>query len=370
MTLNDAKRIVIKVGSSLLVEESGALKAAWLAAFAADACALKARGVEIIIVTSGAVALGRRALGLATKTLLLEEKQAAAACGQIALAGAWRDAFAAHQTPAAQVLLTNDDSQYRRRYLNARATLETLLSLGAIPIINENDTVATAELRVGDNDRLSARVAEMVSAEVLILFSDIDGLYTANPRTHKNAAFIPEVRGGITAEIEAYAGGAGSSVGTGGMATKLQAARIALAAGCDMLIARGEPQHALKTLLEAGKHTRFVADESPLSARKRWISGMLSTAGVVVVDAGAEAALQAGKSLLPAGVSAVKGEFERGDIVLIQAANGRMIGKGITAYSSADAERIRGRKTGEVESILGFKGRSALIHRDDMTLEG
>jgi glutamate 5-kinase len=309
-------------------------------------------------------------LALGNKILPLEEKQAAAACGQIALAGSWRDAFLPHGIHAAQVLLTADDSKERRRYLNARATLMTLLELGAVPIINENDTVATAELKVGDNDRLSARVAEMVSADVLVLLSDIDGLYTADPRGDATAKFIPEVRGGITPAIEAYAGGAGSAVGTGGMETKIQAAKIALGAGCHMVIARGEAEHALKKLVAGGTHTRFVAEVSPLNAKKRWIAGMLSTPGAFVLDAGATTALEEGKSLLPAGVKAVEGAFERGDAVLIKATDGRIIGKGLTAYSSADAERIRGRKTSEVEGILGFKGRSSLIHRDDMVLNG
>lgn len=368
--LNDAKRVVIKVGSALIAdEETGRTRADWLTALAADIAALRRKGVQVITVTSGAVALGRHVLGLGTKPLPLEEKQAAAACGQIALAGSWRDAFLPHGIHAAQVLLTNEDSSERRRYLNARATLETLLELGAVPIINENDTVATAELKVGDNDRLSARVAEMVGADLLILLSDIDGLYTADPRVVAGARFIPEVRGGITPEIESYAGGAGSAVGTGGMSTKIQAARIALAAGCSMVIARGEHIHALQTFVQGGTHTVFFADESPLNAKKRWISGMLSTAGSVLVDSGAAQALVEGKSLLPAGVKAVEGEFERGDAVLIKGPDGRIIGKGLTAYSSVDAERIRGRKTGEVEGILGFKGRAALIHRDDMALE-
>jgi glutamate 5-kinase len=367
--LSKAKRIVVKVGSALIADEgTGKVRAEWLATFAEDVARLKKSGKDVIIVTSGAVALGRHVLKLKSGALELEEKQAAAACGQIALAHAWRDAFAKHGLAAAQLLLTADDSAVRRRYLNARSTLDALLALSAVPVVNENDTVATAELKVGDNDRLSARVAEMTSADVLILLSDIDGLYSADPRANPKAEFIPEVKQ-ITPEIEKMAGGAGSAQGTGGMATKLQAAKIALKAGCHMIIAKGGIEHPLAALEKGGRHTIFLAGESPLSARKQWISGMLQVAGALVVDEGAAKALQSGKSLLPAGVKAIEGIFARGDAVLIRSSSGRILGKGLAAYSNTDAARIIGRQSNEIETILGFKGRVALIHRDDMVLE-
>ena len=365
----DAKRIVIKVGSALVTDEkTGRVHHAWLKAFAQDVNALNARDKQVIIVTSGAIALGKTQLGLGAKPLLLEEKQAAAACGQIELFAAWRDALAPHGLSVAQLLLTAEDSIEWRRYLNARNTLSTLLELGAIPVINENDTVATAEIRFGDNDRLSARIAQMAGADVLVLLSDIDGLYTANPATDKTAVFIPEVRE-ITPAIEAFAGGVSSAVGTGGMVTKLGAAKIALSAGCHMIIARGNVAHPLRELEKGAAHTRFVAQHSPFSARKHWIAGSLHPAGEIVIDAGAEGALKKGKSLLPAGVTAVSGAFDRGDAVLIKTAAGAIIGKGLIAYSAADASRILGKKSNEIEQILGFKRRDVLIHRDDMALE-
>jgi glutamate 5-kinase len=367
--LANAKRIVIKVGSSLLVEGDGALRAKWLAAFSEDIAALKADKMDIILVTSGAIALGRAQLGLKAKSLLhLEEKQAAAACGQITLFTAWREALAKHDIAVGQLLLTADDSIHRRRYLNARNTIDTLLELGAVPVINENDTVATAEIRFGDNDRLSARVAQMAGADLLVLFSDIDGLYTADPNKHKDAKFIEEVKE-ITPQIEAMAGDAASALGSGGMATKIAAAKIATGAGCSMLIARGTENHALKTLQSGGKHTRFTASENPTSARKRWIAGSVHPAGSVTVDDGAAKALAAGKSLLPAGVTTVEGAFIRGDTVLIKNAEDEILGKGLVAYDAADAARIIGKKSAEIEKILGFHRRDVLIHRDDLVLE-
>jgi glutamate 5-kinase len=367
--LMQAKRIVIKVGSSLLVEEGGELRATWLAAFAEDVAALVAEKKEIILVTSGAIALGRAQLGLKAKALLhLEEKQAAAACGQITLFSAWRDALAKHDLTVGQLLLTADDSIHRRRYLNARSTIDTLLELGAIPVINENDTVATAEIRFGDNDRLSARVAQMAGADLLILLSDIDGLYTADPSKNKNAEFISEVQA-ITPEIEKMAGGSATAVGSGGMITKIAAAKIAMSAGCNMIIACGTDNHALKNLFGGGKHTRFVPEENPQSARKHWIAGSVHPAGSITVDDGAAKALAGGKSLLPAGVVAVEGSFMRGDTVLIKNKNGDVLGKGLVAYDAADAQRILGKKSADIEAILGFKRRDVLIHRDDMVLE-
>ena len=366
--LSNARRIVIKVGSALVADEaSGRVRGEWLAGFAADVAALVKDKKQIIVVTSGAIALGRSQLGL-KKSALLEEKQAAAACGQIALIAAWRDALAGHGVTAAQLLLTADDSIERRRYLNARNTIDTLLELGAVPVINENDTVATSEIRFGDNDRLSARIAQMAGADLLVLLSDIDGLYDADPNSHKDAKFIAEVKA-VTPEIEKMAGGSASAVGSGGMVTKLGAAKIAMSAGCHMIIARGAGEHPLKALEEGGRHTRFIAEGSPMNARKHWIAGSVHPAGSVTIDDGAARALKSGKSLLPAGVVAVEGEFDRGDAVLIRDMNGATIAKGIIAYDARDARAILGRQSDEIEKILGFKRRDVLIHRDDLVLE-
>ncbi len=375
--LATAKRIVIKIGSSLIIGEDGHVRKEWLATLANDIAKFKKDGKEIIVVTSGAVALGRHVLHYGTRKLLLEEKQAAAACGQAPLLVRWQEALSnekvfqtlSYYLYPAQILLTADDSIERQRYLNARNTLEILLEdLYVVPIINENDTVATAELRFGDNDRLAARVAQMAGADLLILFSDIDGLYSADPRSNPNAKFQEKISE-ITPEIEKMAGGVGSSVGTGGMATKIAAAKIATAAGCNMIIAKGMENHPLQTLFSGGKHSLFIAKESPLSARKHWIAGSLHPAGTITIDAGAASALTAGKSLLPAGVTAIVGKFERGDCVLICNANGAKIGRGLISYNSEDAGRIIGKKSAEIEQILGFKRRDVLIHRDDMVLE-
>lgn len=370
MQLSDAKRIVVKVGSALIADDAHQLRREWMATLAADIAKLRASGKQVVIVTSGAVALGRDVLGYGHRALELEEKQAAAACGQITLFASWGELLreAGNLAPA-QILLTPDDSTNRRRYLNARNTLETILSNDHIvPIINENDTVATAELRFGDNDRLAARVAHMVSADLLVLLSDIDGLYTTDPRMDASATFIPEVRE-ITPEIEAMAGGAASNRSSGGMKTKIEAARIALAAGCHTAIARGEGDHPLQALLDGGKHTVFISSTTPLTARKQWIAGSMHPTGTITVDEGAAAALKNGKSLLPAGVRKVDGQFERGDAVLIVDATGRTLGRGLVAYNAADATRIAGHHSKEIEQILGFQGRTALIHRDDMALE-
>lgn len=364
-----ARQIVIKVGSALLIDDANQLREEWLASLAEDIAALKKTGTQVIVVSSGSVALGRHPMGYGARMLELEEKQAAAACGQIVLASAWARAFTAHGLVAGQILLTADDSIERRRYLNARNTLQALLeNPHTVPVINENDTVVTAEIRFGDNDRLAARVAQMAGSDLLVLFSDIDGLYNANPGKVKEAVFIPEVKD-ITPEIEAMAGGASSRVGTGGMITKLQAAKIATGAGCHMVIARGTILHPLRRLLEDGRHTRFIAKDSPMGARKRWIAGSLHPAGSVTVDDGAAAALAGGKSLLPAGAIAVEGNFARGDAVLIKNAKGQVIGKGLIAYDTPDACRILGKKTQEIEKILGVNRRRVLIHRDDMALE-
>jgi glutamate 5-kinase len=366
-TLATARRLIVKIGSALMVEDDGEIKRAWLDALAEDVVRCRARGQEVLLVSSGAIAAGRLQLGLAGRALKLEEKQAAAAAGQIRLAHAWQEALARHGVSVAQILLTPEDTEERRRHLNARATLETLLGLGAVPVINENDTVATSEIRFGDNDRLAARVAQMISADTLVLLSDIDGLYTGDPRRDNGARHIPELRE-ITAEIEAMAGAAPTGYSSGGMVTKLVAARIALAAGCRMVIARGEPLHPLRAIEDGARCTWFLPSSEPRTARKRWIAGMLSPAGSFTVDDGAAAALKRGTSLLPAGVVAIDGSFERGDPVLVRNRAGAEIGRGLSTYSSADARAIAGHKSGEIEAILGYRGRDEMIHRDELVM--
>jgi glutamate 5-kinase len=364
--LTHARRIVVKIGSALLVEAAEPRRA-WLESVAADIAAFRARGTEVVVVSSGAVALARGTLGLTRKTLRLEEKQAAAAVGQIRLAGAWEQALAGQGLRAAQLLLTLEDSEDRRRYLNARATLATLAELGCVPVINENDTVATAEIRFGDNDRLAARVAEMISADALILFSDIDGLYTADPRKDPAAAHLPVVER-LTDEIMAMGGEPPPGYSSGGMRTKLIAARIATGAGCAMAIAMGHAPNPLKRLSEGERCTWFLASPEGRTARKRWIGGSLQPLGVLVVDAGAARALTRGGSLLPAGVRAVTGDFSRGDPLSVQDETGRELARGLSAYDAADAVRIAGHRSAEIEAILGWRGRDELIHRDDMVL--
>lgn len=366
--LASARRVVVKVGSALLVEKStGSVNREWLEALAEDIAALRARGQEVVLVSSGAIALGRRELGLERGRPKLEEKQAAAAVGQIHLAHAWKEVLGRRGFTVAQVLLTLGDTEERRRYLNARSTLTTLLRLGAIPVINENDTVATAEIRYGDNDRLGARVAQMASADCLVLLSDVDGLYTADPTRDAQAQFIAEVPR-ITPEIEAMAGGSASAVGSGGMATKVIAAKIAVAAGCHLCIAAGRGAHPLRQIEAGARCTWFIAEASPVTVRKQWIAGMLQPAGELAVDEGAARALRAGKSLLPAGVTRVTGRFDRGDAVVVRDAAGVEIARGLAAYSSTDAERIRGRRSSELEGVLGYRDRDEMIHRDDLVL--
>jgi glutamate 5-kinase len=363
-----ARRIVVKIGSSLLVDRtSGQLKSAWLDTLADDVAGLVKSGKQVIVVSSGAIALGRHVLGFAKGTLELEKSQAAAAVGQISLAGAYQAVFKARGLAAAQILLTLGDTEERRRYLNARQTIDTLLAERAVPVVNENDTVATAEIRYGDNDRLSARVASMMSADCLVLLSDVDGLYTVPPGSGAGARLIPEVRQ-ITPEIEAMAGGAGTELSRGGMVTKIEAGKIALASGTHMVITSGKVEHPLRALAEGAPCTWLLAPSDPVTARKRWIAGRLEPRGVVEIDAGAEKALLSGKSLLPAGVKRVDGAFERGDAVVIRAADGRELGRGLVAYARDDAVRIIGKKTSEIAAILGFAGRAALVHRDDMVL--
>jgi len=366
--LTEARRVVVKVGSSLLVDQgSGRLNRAWLEALVEDLRRMRRRGQQVIVVSSGAVALGRRQLGLAKGALPLEQKQAAAAVGQIRLAHAYKELLEEEGVAVAQLLLTLQDSEQRRRYLNARATLNTLLELGAVPIINENDTVATAEIRYGDNDRLAARVAQMASADCLVLLSDVDGLYSADPNLDPGAQFFPEVRG-ITPQVEAMAGGSASDVGSGGMTTKIVAARIALDAGCHMCIASGHPLNPLKRIESGARCTWFIPSATPATARKQWIAGSLKPAGVLRIDAGAAGALRGGRSLLPAGVTAVQGHFERGDAVDVADGDGRVVARGLVAYSSTDVQRIMGRKSGEIEQLLGYRGRAEVIHRDDLVM--
>lgn len=365
--LAKARRVVVKIGSALLVDRAtGAIKAPWLATLIDDISALKERGADVVIVSSGAIALGRRTLKLAQGVLKLEESQAAAAVGQIALAQAWTEALRVRDMVAAQVLVTLKDTEERRRHLNARATLLTLLERDAVPVINENDTVATSEIRYGDNDRLAARVASMLSADCLVLLSDIDGLYNGVPGK-PGVTLIPEVKE-ITPDIEAMAGKPVSGLGSGGMITKIEAARIAMNAGCNMVIASGHETHPLRRIDEGGRSTWFTAPISALQSRKRWIAGSLQPVGRLAVDDGAKAALAKGKSLLPAGVKAVTGSFSRGDTVSVVDIQGLEIARGLVAYDANDASRIAGLKSADIEKTIGFRGRDEIIHRDDLVM--
>jgi glutamate 5-kinase len=366
--LTGARRLIVKIGSALLVAEGGEIHGAWLAALADDVARCRARGQEVILVSSGAIAVGRRHLGLAGGRLRLEEKQAAAATGQIRLAHAYQEALAHHGITVAQILLTLDDTEERRRHLNARATFAQLLALGAVPVVNENDTVATTEIRFGDNDRLAARVAQMTSADMLVLLSDIDGLYTADPRKGAEVLHVPIVRE-IGPEIEAMAGEAAPGYSSGGMVTKLAAARIAMNAGCHMLIAQGKGAGSPLAAIEGGaQSTLFLPRGEPRSARKAWIAAAVNPSGTLTVDDGAAGALRLGKSLLPAGVVAVEGVFERGDAVIIRTRSGSEAGRGLSAYSSTDIRRIAGYKSGEIAGILGYRGRDEIVHRDDLVV--
>ncbi len=368
--LEGAKLVVVKVGSALLVDGAkGELRREWLTSLCADVAALKREGVKVVLVSSGSIALGRRLLKLAPGELRLEESQAAAAAGQVRLAEAYADMFAALDIVAAQVLLTFGDTEERRRYLNARATLGTLVELGAVPVINENDTVATAEIRFGDNDRLGARVASMMGADRLVLLSDVDGLYTANPGVDPSARHIPEVTT-ITPEIEAMAGDSISGFGRGGMTSKLIAAKIAMGAGCDVILAKGETLSPLSAIRKGTRHTIFRASTTPAVARKRWIAGVLRPEGALVIDEGAVRALKEGKSLLPAGIRQIDGRFERGDALVVKDREGREIARGLAAYNASDAELIAGKRTVEIEAILGYRGRDEMIHRDELILTG
>jgi glutamate 5-kinase len=365
---DDAKIIVIKVGSSLLVDEDqNAINTAWLSGIATDIARLKAAGKDVVVVSSGAIALGRRLLKINHNKLKLQEKQAAAATGQVLLAHAWMDALGAHQVQTAQILLSPDDTETRRKHLNARTTMMALLQLNAVPVVNENDTVATAEIRFGDNDRLAARVAAMIGADVLVLLSDVDGLYTGNPNGDNGATHIGEIAQ-ITPDIMAMAGPANAAYASGGMVTKLEAARIATSAGCQMIICNGQSPAPLSRLEAGAKCTIFAATLSPHTARKQWIAGALTPKGTIRIDDGAARALRAGRSLLPAGVIAVNGQFERGDLIEIEDRAGLVIGHGLSSYGHKDAMAIRGHKSNEIESVLGYRERDEMIHADNLVM--
>ncbi len=366
--LEQFRRPVIKIGSSLLVDaHSGRLDRAWLATLGEDIADLISCGAQPVIVSSGAIALGRRILALGRKVLKLEEDQAAAAAGQIALSRAYSQVFEGHGLHTGQILLTPDDTEQRRRYLNARSTIETLLALKAVPVINENDTVATSEIRYGDNDRLAARVASMISADVLVLLSDVDGLYTAPPKENPKATLVKQVNA-ITPQIMAMAGGQGSHLSRGGMKTKIEAAKIATSAGATMIIAHGHAPHPLSAIKTGAACTWFLPRGTPIAARKRWIAGTLAIQGQVIVDDGALAALKAGRSLLPAGVRRITGHFSRGDAVAVVNGAGDEIARGLIAYDADDAGTIAGCNSADIERLLGFKGRDELIHRDNLVL--
>jgi glutamate 5-kinase len=367
-TLADFRRIVVKIGSSLLVDaQAGGLKEAWLASLTADLASLHNQGRDVLVVSSGAIALGRAVLKLPAGALKLEDSQAAAAVGQIALAHTWNEVLSRHGITAGQVLVTLGDTEERRRYLNARSTIDRLLEWRAVPVINENDTVATSEIRYGDNDRLAARVATMVSADLLVLLSDIDGLYDAPPGTSADARHIACVPR-ITPEIEAMAGAAGSEFAKGGMQTKIEAGKIATNAGTHMVIGSGRIEHPLQAIADGARCTWFLTAANPVTARKKWIAGALEPKGTLTIDAGAVAALRRGKSLLPAGVVGVDGSFARGDAVVIRGPDGTEIARGLSAYDAEDAVRISGTSSADIGSILGFSGRAEMVHRDDLAV--
>ena len=367
-SLNTFRRIVVKVGSALLVDqEKGELREAWLTALAEDVAKLHGEGRDVLIVSSGSIALGRARLKLPRGTLKLEESQAAAAVGQIALARIWSEVLGRHGIGAGQILVTLQDTEERRRYLNARSTIAKLLEWRAVPVINENDTVATTEIRYGDNDRLAARVATMASADLLVLLSDIDGLYTAPPHLDPNAKLIPVVDA-ITSSIEAVAGDAASEFSRGGMRTKVEAAKIATQGGTHMLIASGKIEHPLRAVTEGARCTWFLTPANPVTSRKRWIAGSLEPKGTLTIDAGAVAALRSGRSLLPAGVIRVDGQFARGDAVVVRGPDMAEVGRGLVAYDADDAEKIKGRSSSDAAQILGITGRAEMIHRDDLVV--
>ena len=367
-SLSSARRLVIKIGSALVVDpDKAAPRQAWLASVAEDIAQLRRQGTDVTVVSSGAIALARHTLGLTNGALRLPEKQAAAAVGQIRLAQAWSNALSEQGLTAAQLLLTPEDTEDRQRYLNARATLDTLLELGCVPVINENDTIATAEIRFGDNDRLAARVAQMTDADQLVLLSDIDGLYTADPRTNPDARHLPVIEA-LTPEIEAMGGEPPPGYSSGGMRTKLLAAGIATRSGCAMAIALGKQNHPLRALLDGARCSWFLPQACAQTARKQWIAGSLTPAGEIMIDNGAADALRHGGSLLPAGVMGVKGEFTQGDLVVVVDNGGRVLARGLSAYDADDARQIAGHRSSELHEILGWQGRDEIIHRDDLVM--
>jgi len=369
-SLTDFRRIVVKVGSSLLVDTAaGKLRESWLAALVEDIARLHKEKRDILVVSSGAIALGRSVLRLPRGPLKLEDSQAAAAVGQIALARIWAEGLDRHGIIAGQILVTLGDTEERRRYLNARSTVDKLLEWRSVPVINENDTVATTEIRYGDNDRLAARVATMVSADCLVLLSDVDGLYDAPPGSGRDARLIPMVER-ITPQIEAMAGASGSELSRGGMQTKIEAGKIATSAGTHMVIASGKSEHPLQAVIAGSPCTWFLTPANPVAARKKWIAGSLEPRGVLFIDAGAVAALRRGKSLLPAGVKRVDGEFQRGDAVVIRDLDGAEVARGLVAYDAGDAQKIVGQSSADIVGILGIEGRSEMVHRDDLVMGG
>ncbi|MEW7007921.1 glutamate 5-kinase [Lentilitoribacter sp. EG35] len=361
------KRVVIKIGSALLVDRKDGLKAEWLTSLCEDIARLREQNIDVLVVSSGAIAMGRSVLSITEKRLKLEESQACAAIGQIALARAWSEKLSTHDIVAGQLLLTLYDTEERRRYLNARATTTELLNMNCVPIINENDTVATSEIRYGDNDRLAARVATMIGADLLILLSDVDGLYTASPSEDRNADFLDTIDA-ITPEIEAMAGDAGSELSRGGMRTKIDAAKIATNAGCAMIIASGQRQNPITAIDNGARSSWFSPAGTPRAARATWIAGQLEPAGAITIDDGAVDALKRGRSLLPAGIKSVSGTFGRGDNVSVIDMNGNEIARGLAAYDAVEAKEIAGFKTTQIEDKLGYSGRSAMIHRDDLVM--
>ncbi len=361
------RRLVIKVGSSLLIGDNGALNRHWLDGLAADIADLHSEERDVLVVSSGAIAIGCTVLGINTRRAKLEDLQAAAAAGQVQLVHAYSEALAVHGITTAQVLLTPGDTENRRRFLNARGTMGRLLDRSVVPIINENDTVTTEEIRYGDNDRLAARVAQLVMADALLLLSDVDGFYSADPGTDSNAQHIPEITS-ISTETLAMAGETRSDIGSGGMSTKVQAARIATHAGCSTIIASGVVDRPVKTLLNGARCSIFRAQGTPAVARKQWLAGALEVNGILVIDAGAAEALREGNSLLPVGIAAVQGDFRRGDIVTLADGGGTELGRGLAEYSSSEASRLLGCRSEQIEERLGYRGRSVMIHRDELVL--
>jgi glutamate 5-kinase len=366
--LADFRRIVVKIGSSLLVDAAaGRVHEDWLISLAGDIAELHAEKRDMLVVSSGAIALGRSVLKLPKGPLKLEDSQAAAAVGQIALARTWAEALARHGITAGQILLTLSDTEQRRNYLNARSTIGKLIEWRSVPVINENDTVATSEIRYGDNDRLAARVATMMSADLLVLLSDVDGLYDAPPHRGADAKLIPVVER-ITSEVESMAGASASELARGGMQTKIEAGKIATTGGVHMVIGSGRIDHPLRAIRDGGRCTWFLTPANPVTARKKWIAGSLEPKGTLTVDAGAVAALRRGNSLLPVGVIRVDGAFARGDAVVVRGPDGTEIGRGLVAYDAEDAEKIRGKSSPDIFLLLGIQGRSEMVHRDDLVL--